>query len=75
MDCEDRSRLLELCASTMHTYSQASIKWQDLTGRANTPEYRTAQDTRQQARAQLDLAHYQLERHESLHQCHPTVPI
>ena len=75
MGCDERARLLKLCAITMRTYTKTSIKWQELTGSANTPEYRDSQDARQQARAQVDLANYQLERHESLHQCHPATQI
>jgi len=71
MDCDERARLLNLCATTMHAYTQASIKWQELTVRANTPEYRDSQDARQQARARVDLANYQLGQHEHLHGCHP----
>ena len=75
MECDERAYLLKVCATTMHAYTKASIKWQELTGKANTPEYRDSQDARQQARAQVDLANYQLERHESLHQCHPATQI
>jgi hypothetical protein len=70
MKCEERTHLLKLCAVTMRAYTRASIKWQELTARANTAEYRKSMDARQEARAQVDLAHYQLERHEALHLCH-----
>lgn len=75
MVCVERARLLKLCATTMRTYTRTSIKWQNLTGKANTLEYRDSQDARQQARVQVDLANYQLERHESLHHCHPATQI
>ena len=71
MECDERTLLLERCASTMHAYTKASIKWQELTSRANTPEYRGARIDREKARIQVDLATYELERHESLHQCYP----
>ena len=44
MGCDERARLLKLCAITMRTYTKTSIKWQELTGSANTPEYRDSQD-------------------------------
>lgn len=71
MDCDERTRLLKDCATTMHAYTKASIKWQHLTGRANTQEYRDSRDAREQARAQVDLASSQLEQHEGLHKCYP----
>ena len=64
MECDERAHLLERCAATMHVYTGASIKWQELTGRANTPEYRDSLDARNQARVQVDLANYELEQHE-----------
>ena len=71
MECDERNLLLEHCAATMHAYTTASIKWQELTSRANTPEYRGARIDREKARIQVDLATYELERHEFLHQCYP----
>ena len=55
----------------MHAYTKASIKWQELTGKANTPEYRDSRTAREQARTQVDLANYELEQHEGLHNCYP----
>ena len=63
--------LLECCAATMHIYTKASIKWQDLTSRANTPEYRDSRSARETARIQADLATYELEQHERVHLCYP----
>jgi hypothetical protein len=74
MNCDERSRLLERCATTMHAYTKASIKWQELTGKANTQEYRDSRDAREQARIQVDLARYELETHEGVHQCYPATP-
>jgi len=71
MDCEERSRLLEHCATTMHAYTKASIRWQELSARANTVEYRESRDAREQARVQVDLASYELNQHEALHNCYP----
>lgn len=53
----------------MHAYTKASIKWQDLTSKANTPEYRDSLRVRVQARLEVDLANYELEQHERAHQC------
>jgi hypothetical protein len=75
MDCDERARLLAHCAATMHAYTQASIKWQELTGFANTLGYRLSRDAREQARVQADLASYQLEQHEGLHRCFPAAQI
>jgi hypothetical protein len=75
MACDERARLLEDCATSMHAYTQASITWQELTGRANTPAYRHSRDAREQARVQVDLASYALEQHEGLHQCFPATRI
>ena len=70
MECAERTLLLERCAATMQVYTKASIKWQKLTG-TNTPEYRASRDAREQARIQAELATYELEQHERLHQCFP----
>jgi len=70
MECIERTLLLERCADTMHAYTQASIKWQKLTG-TNSPAYRDSLIAREQARAQVEIANYQLEQHESVHQCFP----
>ncbi len=75
MACDERARLLEHCATTMHANTQASIKWQELTGRANTPEYRHSRDAREQARVQVDLASSELEQREGLHQCFPATQL
>jgi len=71
MECTQRTMLLECCAATMHAYTKASIKWQDLTSRANTPEYRDSRSARETARIQADLATFELEQHERLHLCYP----
>ena len=71
MACDERTVLLERCAETMHAYTKASIKWQDLTSRANTPEYRDSRSARETARIQADLATFELEQHERLHLCYP----
>jgi hypothetical protein len=71
MDCDERTRLLEHCAIAMRAYTQASIKWQELTKKANTPEYRDSRDAREQARVQVDFANHQLEQHERVHNCYP----
>ena len=71
MECHERTTLLKCCAATMHTYTKASIKWQDLTNRANTQEYQDSRSARAQARIQVDLATHKLEQHEHLHHCHP----
>jgi hypothetical protein len=55
----------------MHAYTAASIKWQRLTARANTPEYRDSLAVRKEAHYEVDLANFQLEEHERLHLCHP----
>jgi hypothetical protein len=55
----------------MQVYIKASIKWQDLTSRANTQEYQDSRSARAQARVQVDLATYELEQHEKLHHCYP----
>ena len=75
MDCDERTRLLEHCATTMHAYTQASIKWQELTRRGNGPEYRHSRDAREQARVQVDLASYELEKYEGLHHCFPATKV
>ena len=75
MDCNERTRLLEHCATTTHAYTQASIKWQELTHLVNSAEYRRCRDTREQARVQVDLASYELEQHEGLHHCFPAPQI
>jgi len=71
MECIERTLLLERCAATMQVYIKASIKWQELTSRANTPEYRDSRSARAQAKVQVDLATYELEQHEKVHQCYP----
>ena len=55
----------------MQVYIKASIRWQELTSKANTQEYRDARSFRAQARIQVDLATYELEQHEKLHHCFP----
>ena len=70
MECPERTLLLERCAATMHIYTKASIKWQKLTG-TNTPEYQDSLRAREKARSEVELASYELEQHESLHQCFP----
>ena len=70
MECAERSLLLELCATTMHAYTKASIRWQRLTG-TNSKEYRDSLIAREQARAQVEIANFQLEQHERVHQCFP----
>ena len=74
MECAERIRLLERCATTMHAYTKASIKWQELTRSGNSEEYRNSRDAREQARVQVDQASYELNEHESVHQCHPAMP-
>jgi len=64
--------LIKLCAITMRAYTKASIKWQKLTGEANTQAYRDALAAREQARTHTDLANYELEEHERQHKCYPT---
>jgi len=59
----------------MHAYTKASIKWQRLTEKANTPEYRDSLDAREQARGQVDLANQELDQHERAHQCYPAAQI
>jgi hypothetical protein len=71
MLCEERIRLLEICASTMNDYIRESVIWQGLTDGLNSAAYRVARMDREAARIQVDLAKYQLERHEELHQCYP----
>ena len=71
MEFNERTLLLEHCATSIHAYTRASINWQKLTSRANTLEYRDSLKYREQARTQVDLADYQLEQHERVHLCHP----
>jgi hypothetical protein len=71
MECDERTLLFERCATTMHAYTKASIKWQELTVRANTPEYRDSRSAHEAARIQVDLATRELQQHESLHHCFP----
>jgi hypothetical protein len=71
MEFNERTLLLERCATTMHTYSRASIKWQKLTGSGNTQAYQDSRSARSMARTQVDLATYELEQHERVHQCYP----
>jgi hypothetical protein len=71
MHCEERVHLIKLCAITMRAYTKASIKWQKLTGEANTQAYRDALAAREQARTHTDLANYELEEHERQHKCYP----
>ena len=69
MYCAERSQMLEHCATTVHTLTRVSIKWQELVGNPNTSEYRDSRDVREQARREVDLAYGELERHESRHRC------
>ena len=71
MACDERIHLLETCASTMLVYTQASINWQRLTDGLNSFQYREARMAREAARIQVDLARYELEKHEEQHQCFP----
>jgi hypothetical protein len=74
VDCSERSRLLKLCADTMHVYAstQALIELQELTGKADTEEeYQDSLIALKMARIQLDLATYLLEQHETSHHCYP----
>jgi len=71
MECNERTLLLQRCATTMHTYTKASIKWQELTGLDNTHAYQDSRSVRETARIQADLATYELEQHERVHLCHP----
>lgn len=71
MDCEERVRLLERCATTKHAYTKASIRWQELSRGANTQEYRDSRDAREEARVQVDVASDELTQHEAVHHCHP----
>ena len=71
MDCNERAQLLVHCATTMHAYTQASIKWQELTRESNTSEYQDSRTAREQARIEVDLATHELEQHEGLHNCYP----
>jgi len=75
MDCAERFHLLERCAATMASYINASIVWQRLTGALNTVEYRAAFMDREAARIQVDIARYELKRHEETHQCYQDTPV
>jgi hypothetical protein len=75
MQCNERTLLLERCANTMHTYTRASIKWQNLTGMDNTLAYQDSRIARSRARIEVDLATYELEQHERVHLCYPAMAI
>ena len=64
LNSDERTRLLGLHATTVLAYTKASIKWQALTEKPDTPEYRESKDARERARAQVEIADYQLEQHE-----------
>ena len=73
MECAERNLLLEYCDSKMHAYTQASIRWQKLTSRDSTQEYRESRSARARAPIQVYLATYDLEQHERVHLCHPAM--
>jgi hypothetical protein len=67
--CDERVYLLKQCASMMLVYTNASIVWQNLTDGLNSMEYRQSRQNREVARIEVELARYQLERHEEMHRC------
>jgi hypothetical protein len=73
--CDERARLLARCARALNAYARASTKWQKLSEKPNTPEYRDSLDAREQGRAEVDLANNALERHENLHRCYQAARI
>jgi hypothetical protein len=75
MECNERAQLLRQCATTMHRYTKASIRWQRLTAAGDTPEYLDCRDARERARVQAELSAYELECHESLHHCRLAPPL